>query len=384
MNPLTSTALATMKRLSIFLVLAAFSHLRAQTEPAGSLKLETTGPVMLHENVKIRATGQAAQEILAEWEKSDGCELKLQLDGVELPNLETALWKEGAANQDIVVQFNLMRHPTKETSRQAWDLLLDNTTPIDFVYSVSVALAVGSQPARRVAGELKFGLAKANNIYWTVTLCAIGFIALVMLLGWNSNILRDGGQPDAAFSLGRTQMAFWGLLVFFAWVGVSFTTGAMEHLPVGVLTLIGISTSTGLSALVIANNQEVERQRRTATVAQRNALQKQMGAASYELEQADADLLAQLNGTIAAFPVQQNGAVRPTSQPARFFHDLCSDPNGLSFQRLQVVLWTVALGGFFVWRVIGTLSLPVIPNDLLILMGISNGTYLGFKIPERG
>lgn len=374
---------ASVRWLSVLAMLTISQILPAQTESPGSLKLETKGPVMLHQNVKIRATGQVAASILAEWEESAGNGMHLLLDGVELPDLETALWTEGSTG-DVMLQFNLMRHPTKEASRQAWDLLLDNTTTESLIYTVSLALGIGGHPARAVVGTLQFGLAEANTVYRNITLCGIGFVALVMLLGWNSNILRDGGQPGAAFSLGRTQMAFWGLLVFFAWVGVSFTTGAMEHLPTGVLTLIGISTSTGLSALVIANNKEVEKQRRAATLAQRNALQKQMNAASYTPDQADADLLAQLNGIIAAFPVQQTGAVRPTSQPARFFHDLCSDPNGLSFQRLQVVLWTAALGGFFVWRVIDTLSLPVIPNDLLILMGISNGTYLGFKIPERG
>ena len=378
-----STIRHATKLLSVLLALTMSPILHAQEGSNGSLNLETEGPVRLHENVVIRATGEVAEGILAEWNKAAGRDLTLLLNGIRLPGLESSLWLDGKDESEVVLQFNLMRHPDNEESRRAWDLLL-HSTPEHLVYKTHVALAVGMHPPRAVWGELKIGLAKANRVYWIITLCAIGFITLVVLMGKNSNILRDGGRPGASFSLGRTQMAFWGLLVFFAWVGVSFTTAAMEYVPAGVLTLIGISTTTGLSALVIGNSQQSTERARRETIARRNSLQEQMTDKAEANSQENIDLLQQLNGEIAAFPVPKTGAIRPQNAPGKFLHDLCSDQSGLSFQRLQVVLWTVALGGFFAWRVIDTLSLPVIPENLLVLMGISNGTYLGFKIPEKG
>jgi hypothetical protein len=36
----------------------------------------------------------------------------------------------------------------------------------------------------------------------------------------------------------------------------------------------------------------------------------------------------------------------------------------------------------FAWTVANTCSMPEFENTLLVLIGISNGLYLGFKIPE--
>ncbi len=46
-------------------------------------------------------------------------------------------------------------------------------------------------------------------------------------------------------------------------------------------------------------------------------------------------------------------------------------------------LWTIVLGMVFVGAVRQVMSMPEFPETLLVLMGISNATYLGFKIPEK-
>ena len=55
----------------------------------------------------------------------------------------------------------------------------------------------------------------------------------------------------------------------------------------------------------------------------------------------------------------------------------------MTLHRLQIMLWTLALGALFVWEVWDHLAMPTFGTELLTLMGISSGTYLGFKIPER-
>ena len=47
-----------------------------------------------------------------------------------------------------------------------------------------------------------------------------------------------------------------------------------------------------------------------------------------------------------------------------------------------MAVWTVVLGFVFVTTVYRTLAMPDFSATLLGLMGISSGTYVGFKIPD--
>ena len=72
---------------------------------------------------------------------------------------------------------------------------------------------------------------------------------------------------------------------------------------------------------------------------------------------------------------------RPVS--SGFWSDILTDANGISFHRFQMFAWTMVLGFIFVVGVYERLAMPEFNTTLLALMGISAGTYLGFKIPER-
>lgn len=63
--------------------------------------------------------------------------------------------------------------------------------------------------------------------------------------------------------------------------------------------------------------------------------------------------------------------------------DILSDEHGLSFHRLQMAAWTVAMVGVFVVAVWRTFAMADFDATMLGLLGISSGTYLGFKVPER-
>jgi hypothetical protein len=63
--------------------------------------------------------------------------------------------------------------------------------------------------------------------------------------------------------------------------------------------------------------------------------------------------------------------------------DLLNDGAQLGLHRIQMVLWTATLGTIFLVSVIKDLVMPEFDSTLLTLMGISSGTYLGFKFPER-
>ena len=57
--------------------------------------------------------------------------------------------------------------------------------------------------------------------------------------------------------------------------------------------------------------------------------------------------------------------------------------NGVSFHRAQMVVWTVVLVVVFVLAVRDDVLMPEFETTLLALMGISSGTYIGFKFPEK-
>ena len=67
--------------------------------------------------------------------------------------------------------------------------------------------------------------------------------------------------------------------------------------------------------------------------------------------------------------------------------DLLSEDEGegrvITFHRFQIVGWTLILGVVFVSEVLSKLSMPVFDATLLTLMGISSGTYLGFKVSAK-
>ena len=61
-----------------------------------------------------------------------------------------------------------------------------------------------------------------------------------------------------------------------------------------------------------------------------------------------------------------------------------SDNTGaISLHRFQMFVWTIVLGLIFVVSVYHGLEMPEFSAGLLGLMGISSGTYLGFKVPEN-
>lgn len=66
----------------------------------------------------------------------------------------------------------------------------------------------------------------------------------------------------------------------------------------------------------------------------------------------------------------------------RFDIDILSDANGVSIHRFQMVLWTVVLGFIFIHEVVARLAMPEFSGTPLLLMGISNGTYLFGKSAE--
>jgi hypothetical protein len=54
-------------------------------------------------------------------------------------------------------------------------------------------------------------------------------------------------------------------------------------------------------------------------------------------------------------------------------------PNEIDVTRVQMLFFTVIVALFVVLRILASDEIPTIPNEYLLLMGISNGVYLTAK-----
>lgn len=239
----------------------------------------------------------------------------------------------------------------------------------------------------------------------------LGLSIIFFHLAKKSDLLRDGPIVPAVgrrcFSLGRTQMAAWFLVVVAAFLFIWVVTGTYQPLTPQVLTLIGISGGTALSAAFIDANKQAAidnqakslRSERLKVETEIAALKATIGQTQARIDSAAQSVdttglrgaLTQAVSELAAKEARRDqaqaeleavgSALMPRSS-AGFWKDIVSDENGVGFHRFQIVAWTLVLMLIFGFAVYETLGMPTFPAELLALMGISAGTYLGFKIPE--
>ena len=227
--------------------------------------------------------------------------------------------------------------------------------------------------------------------YLLLALLILLLVALVYFAE-TTDLLRYtiGEKPSpplkAPYSLAITQMAFWFYLAVAGYVFICATT-RQAHIPMGsVLGLLGISSVTGLAAVF------VDKQKDSSGQSQTNALiseQAALGARIAELKAAQitpgspagTELQAK-ESRLSEIDAQLSQSVSPATTKG-FITDLLHDGDGVSFHRFQMVVWTIVLGIVFVWSVYRTIAMPEFDPSLLTLMGISAGTYVGFKFPEK-
>jgi hypothetical protein len=316
-----------------------------------------------------------------------------------------------SSNQiDPILHFTIKRDSQNEESRKSWDKLLDR---LNYRSSkVQIQLAFSGGLPQSVVGDLSFS-AVSDLRKRTIVLCALILFASAM--GWavRSGMLREGG-PQTAHSLGRTQMAFWGLLVATSFLGIFAATWEMERLPAQTLILMGISGTTVLSAILVGSAKrssasnalqdttqkigdlkvsQAELSSRIQSLQSRQITNTPPGPGLAPTEEADlaksratlqlnAEKLQDLERRVSQLNTEASPAPASSEWHA-WLKDIVSDGDGLSFPRFQVLLWTIILGVVFIFRVCTRITMPEFDTTLLTLMGVSNGVYLGFKIPEK-
>lgn len=288
----------------------------------------------------------------------------LYLDGRAITNLYPE--SHTLDGEDGTVQFHLQRNAEND---EAWaDLLGAPPLGDGFMLrrtEISIGLEEGypeeTLVTRTGSDKTQVFQLRRIRLEWFVV-GSILLLTLAVLMVWlarKSDILRDPGLPPVGamptigmkmsdrfrnartsrdalkpYSLARCQMAFWFFLVIASFMYIWAITGAYDIITASTLGLIGIGAGTALGAAAIDSGKS--------------------------------------QGASTAMPVSKG-----------FLSDVLSDASGISFHRFQLLIWTLALGVLFVYSVWKRLAMPEFPATLLALQGISAGTYLGFKIPEK-
>jgi hypothetical protein len=228
---------------------------------------------------------------------------------------------------------------------------------------------------------------------WVVLILAI--VAATILYARNSDMLRDGpkvGDERQTYSLARVQMAWWFVLIVVGFVLIWVVTGDRDTISASLLGLMGISAATALTAVAITPRGD-ER-----AAAERDRLTKIKTSAATRIQELDAEIattadpatvakLQQLKADAQKEIDEANIAIAQVRNhyPSRnLWSDIVTDDRGsVALDRFQIVVWTIVLGGIFVASVVWDLTMPEFSAILLALMGISSGTYIGFKIPQK-
>jgi hypothetical protein len=288
-----------------------------------------------------------------------------------------------------------------DKNKSSWEKILSG----NFESSKKIALTVGLEseiPLRTEVKEAKaFELFIASKWTW-LTFLAIMIVLLVLLIwgAWRSGLLRETGYPVPAgskrvFSLGLAQMAFWLYIIVGSFALLFIVMKQIPSFNSSVLILLGISSITAFSSSLI-NISKIEKAKsyKINLVSEIEMLSDRLVKIDEELSRKDLaksdrmllqqerdskqTKLLELQDTIL---VKKDGNLHPKSKG--FFLDLIQDGGEANLYRLQIIIWTLILGGIFLYKVIKELSMPEYDATLLSLMGISSGTYIGFKLPDK-
>lgn len=255
-------------------------------------------------------------------------------------------WRIDGITPQMTPGMDVLNYVVQRTdgSKAAWNALLGG--PRAFTNSVSVSVGYDTEEVLASNADA-VGLRVVQSPFWFWTFVVAFGLAFVgfLWLAWRTPIVKESSTvatESRPYSLGRVQMAFWFFAVLGSFIFIWMLTGAIPPLSESALALIGISAATALGARVADTTNAVALARKDPARA------------------------------VAARARTSEGIVA----------DLLMDADGYSFHRFQIAVWTIVLGVIFGWTVYTTLSMPEFGGTMLALMGISGGTYVGFKLQE--
>jgi hypothetical protein len=341
---------------------------------------------------------------------------KLFIDNRAIPDLPVTV---ELCNDRLFFDLVYTAKTQNTANRDAWSRILGESHDWSRPVVMTVALD-GSNPLLVSKPNFDLVMIPRARFNWWLGIFLV-LLAAFLYLAVKSDLLRGMGpqpgltpdprqQPRKPFSLGRCQMAWWLFVILAAYLFIGVMTGDYLSMTVQAVALLGVSAATAVGSVAIDQN------RRSGAEAQKSALtaeQTTLAAKQATLTQELADTAARLAAPGIA-PVAANDLVKIQTEkqierdkilsrlnqisqelkrheailrvnPAtgNFLKDILSDATGVTLHRFQMLVWTVVLGIVFALQVYRNLAMMDFSPELLALQGISGGTYLGFKVPEK-
>lgn len=346
-------------------------------------------------------------------------ELYLYLDGRLMSGSRAALVDQTPETWEVQLRRD-------SAASHAWEAVLGSPGLKPKQVRVGLGPAAGPEYARAANDKVRLSLwILRDGWVWAAGLFWLLMLALFIYLAATTGIIRDSPPPDGTpgdspppdgtpddappnvvpptnparkkrwekyaqrpYSLGRWQMAFWFFVVGITYVAIWVATGDYN----GVITwqsllLLGLATSTGVAARIVESRRRAEQQ---AAVPERARLTRAIDQAGTNATMAQAanDAGKAVAQQAAAAKAQDELEALEDDTPRApwsrgFFADILNDRGEPSLARFQHFVWTLILGVVFLNAAYQTLALPPLEPVLLVLLGISGATYIGFKGVEH-
>jgi hypothetical protein len=332
-------------------------------------------PVRLHFGDRVTlAVEHAANVTFDDTGEPNPADLVLFLDGKPLPGTRAAVGASATDEDDVtttLLTYHITRDLTTQEARKNWkDLVLAARSGRTLTISTGLEKGPAAQ-SHAVVEFTIFGDRAGRLVGWFLAAAAGAFVFFSIAAG--TGVLRDKEPGEGlevterAYSLSRTQAAFWTVLVIYAFLFIWFVTGEYNAtIPASVVGLMGITLATfGTAAALDATN--VQNNKAKVADLKEKLAQNPPEPVKTTLE-------------------KEKKQIEPRTTVCKsegFWRDIISNADGAGLHRLQFMVWTLALAVVFVVNVWQTLAMPDFDATLLGLMGITSGTYAILKAPEK-
>ncbi len=285
---------------------------------------------------------------------TDQSKLLLYIDGLPFTGVYSTYFDQYAkANATgngypaaVSVPFVLLRN---EQTKEMWDYLYRNSNWRASKITVKISVGWEGMFPLDAGKDVNNNL---NIIYFKDCLVEVfmifylAFVITFIVIAFRSKMLRGSAQqptePGGAlvygpYSLAQTQLMFWTIVILGGFIYTLVLTSISNSINTSVMLLLGISiTTTGVATFV--------------------------------------DYYKKVTVSITVIPKPTEGS---------FFKDILSDGDTYSVQRIQTAVWNLVLGIYFVYYTMDNKSMPVFPDALLALAGVSSVGYVTSKRAEN-
>jgi hypothetical protein len=256
---------------------------------------------------------------------------------------------------DHTLEYELLKN---DKNSAQWDSLSAHVKRMVFPVRVSLVVANQDDSKLKISGyDFRLILQTFRTGATLLVVVAIIFGVTFFKLGKHDARLRSYG-PDSPYSLALVQMAVWYCVVTLAYTYLYTINGIPPTLNNSIMILIGISSVTALGARIVDSS---------------NVTKKESEGAEKSTDK----------GLYSA--VKEGGLTEKMEKMTSkgFLSDILSDEYGFALSRYQIVIWTLVMLYIFVKDVLSLGLLHDFSDGELFLMGISSGSYVGYKLQEN-